>query len=205
MQKIIIVLVLFFITYKSVHSQSMNGENKEDERIARLTQDEKLTELVKSPDGKWIAFVKKSKFIIPSDCTYFFAKGDQADEIWIIDTTKMTKKLLVAPHFDCEEVSKLVIDPHHLQFSPDSTTIYFETSAWVTSSAVHAVDTDGKNLRFVTDGSDLKFVQSGTYKGNIIVNRHRYHFKGDNPLGSSNDDWLLTPIGKQIKLYKKQD
>jgi hypothetical protein len=117
----------------------------------------------------------------------------------------MTKKLLVAPHFGCKDVSKVIIDPHNLQFSPDSKTLYFETSAWVTSGAIHAVNVNGNHLRFVTDGSELRVVKSGSYKGDIIVNQHRYRFKGDTPLGSYNWDWLFTPTGKQIKLYKKID
>ena len=75
----------------------------------------------------------------------------------------------------------------------------------MTSGAIHAVDVDGKHLRFVTHGGELRVVQSGSYKGDIIVNQHRYHFKGDTPLGSYNWDWLFTPTGKQIKLYKKLD
>src|SRR5579872_2570603 len=42
----------------------------------------------------------------------------------------------------------------------NSKILYFETAAWVTSGAVHAVATNGKHLRFVTDGSDLRIVQS---------------------------------------------
>src|SRR3989338_2660307 len=97
-------------------------------------------------------------------------KGDHADEIWIVNTEKMTKKLLVPPHFTCSDVTKLVIDPHHLRFSPDSNTLYFETSAWVTSGAIHAVNVDGKHERFVTDGTELRIVQTGSYKGDLIVN-----------------------------------
>ena len=47
------------------------------------------------------------------------------------------------------------------------------------------------------------FIKSG--KGDIIVNQHRYRFKDDTPLGSYNWDWIFTPTGRQIKLYKKED
>ena len=67
------------------------------------------------------------------------------------------------------------------------------------------MDVDGNHLRFVTAGGRLRVVQYGKYKDNIIVNQHRYRFKGDTPLGSYNWDWLFTPTGKQIKLYKKED
>ncbi|HEU5280762.1 MAG TPA: hypothetical protein VFU82_02125 [Gammaproteobacteria bacterium] len=190
MQKIILLICLC-ATFTALYAQDTQHKN------------EKSTNLAKSPDGEWIAFVKKSNYTIPSNCFYFSEKGNQANEIWVVNTKATTKKLLVTPHFNCKDVSKIIIDPHNLQFSPDSKTLYFETSAWVTSGAIHAVDINGRHLRFVTDGSELRVVQSGLYKGNIIVNQHRYSFKGNTPIGSYNWDWLFTPTGKQIKLYKK--
>lgn len=205
MQKILIVFIFLCTTFTTIYAHDTHRKKEKDTRILQLTKDAKLTDLTKSPDGKWIVFVKKSNYTIPSNCFYFSEKGEHADEIWIVNTKKMTKKLLVAPHFSCGDVSKVIIDPHNLQFSPNSKTLYFETSAWVTSGAIHAVDVDGSHLRFVTDGGELRVVQSGPYKSDIIVNQHRYRFKGDTPLGSYNWDWLFTPTGKQIKLYKKED
>ncbi len=204
MQKILIVFILLCTIFTPVYAQDTQCKKEKDARFLRLTKNEKLTDLTESPDGKWVVFVKKSNYIIPSNCFYFSEKGERANEIWIVNTKEMTEKLLVAPYFSCGDVSKIIIDPHNLQFSPNSKTLYFETSAWVTSGAIHAVDIDSNHLRFVTDGSELRVVQSGPYKGDIIVNQHRYRFKGDTPLGSYNWDWLFTPTGKQIKLYKKE-
>lgn len=203
MQKILMVLILLCAS-TTVYAEDTLHKKEKDAKVFQLTKNTKLTNLIESPDGKWIAFVKKSNFTIPSNCFYSAEKGEHANEIWIVNTREMTKKLLVAPHFICGDVSKVVIDPHNLQFSPNSKTLYFETSAWVTSGAIHAVDVDGNHLRFVTDGNELRVVQSGPYKGDIIVNQHRYRFKGDTPLGSYNWDWLFTPTGMQIKLYKKE-
>ena len=199
------VFICLCIIFATAYAQDTQSEKEKSLKISQLTKNVKLTDLIESSDGKWIVFVKKSNYTIPSNCFYFSEKGEQADEIWIVNTKEITKKLLVAPQFSCKDASKVIIDPHHLQFSPDSKTLYFETSAWVTSGAIHAVDVDGNHLRFVTDGSELRVVQSGRYKGDIIVNQHRYRFKGDTPLGSYNWDWLFTPTGKQIKLYKKID
>ena len=205
MQKILITFIFLCAFFTAVHAQNIQHKKEKETRLLQLTKDAKLTNLTQSPDGNWIVFIKTSNYTIPSNCFYFSQKGEQADEIWIINTKEMSKKLLVAPHFSCADVSKVIIDPHNLQFSPDNKTLYFETSAWVTSGAIHAVDVDGNHLRFVTHGDNLRVVQSGQYKGDIIVNQHRYRFKGDTPLGSYNWDWLFTPSGKQIKLYKKKD
>lgn len=169
--------------------------------IKQLTQDAKTTDQVLSPNGRWLVYIKKSNFIVRSNCFYPISKGEHCDEIWIVDLKKINKQLLVANHFSCGDVTKVILDPHHLEFSPDSKTLYFETSAWVVSGAIHAVDINGKNLRFVTAGGDFHVVQNGPYKGNLIVNQHRYHDGG----GSYNWDWLFTPTGKQIKLYQKED
>ena len=87
-----------------------------------------------------------------------------------------------------------------MQFSPDSKTLYFATSAWATSGAIHAIDVNGKNLRFITAGNEYHVVTHGKYRGDLIVNQHRYHDQG----GSYDWDWLFTPQGKQIKLYRKE-
>lgn len=201
MQKILIIFTLLVFCFSAGYANGSKNETAKNKRIDQLTRGAKLTDLIESPNGKWIAFVKKSNFIVPKNCFYFFSKGDHADEIWMVDTDTMTKKLLVLPYFTCGDVTKVILDPHHLRFSPDNKTLYFETSAWVTSGAVHAINVDGKNERFVIDGDELHIVQTGKYKGDLIVNQHRYHDKG----GSYNWDWLFTPLGKQIKLYKKED
>ncbi len=173
MRKILIVFVLLF-AIAIVNAQDTQRGKEKNAKIAKLTQDAKLTDLIESIDGKWIVFVKKSNYTVPSNCFYFFTKGEQANEIWIVNTGEMTKKLLVAPHFSCGDVSKVILDPHSLQFSPDSKTLYFETSAWVTSGAVHAVNVDGNHLRFVTDGSELSVVQSGHNCESTSLSRWRW-------------------------------
>ncbi|MBI4384720.1 MAG: hypothetical protein HY579_11890, partial [Nitrospinae bacterium] len=44
-------------------------------------------------------------------------------------------------------------------FSPDSKTIYFNTPAWAVSDAIHAIDTDGENERFVTPGDLVEVIK----------------------------------------------
>ena len=199
--------LLFFETLfadTGIYTYSKSGNiffySKKGNRVLQLTHSGKSKHAVLSPNGRYVVYVKKSNFVAPRNCFYFYLRGEHADEIWIADLSNMEKRLLVFPTFDCDDVSKDTMDPHHLIFSPNGKTIYFETSAWVTSGAVHAVDVDGKNSRFVIDGTELRIVQTGRYKGDLIVNQHRYHDKG----GSYNWDWLFTPEGKQIKLYKKE-
>ena len=117
----------------------------------------------------------------------------------------MKKRILVKDNFACDDPEKKITDPVQLHFSSNSKTLYFQTSAWVTSGAIHAIDMDSKSPRFVTDGNEYHVIKYGKYRGDLVINQHRYRFKGDTPLGSYDWDWLYTPQGKQIKLYKKED
>src|SRR5471030_2201523 len=107
MQKIVMILIFLYTILTTVYAQGTQHK-EENAKILQLTKNEKLTDLTESPDGKWIVFVKKSNYTIPSNCFYFSEKGEHADEIWIANTKEMTKKLLVAPHFSCGDVSKVI-------------------------------------------------------------------------------------------------
>ena len=95
MQKIVMVLIFLCTALTTAYAQDAQRKKEKDARILQLTKDEKLTDLTKSLDGKWIAFVKKSNYTIPSNCFYSAKKGDQADEIWIVNAKEMAKKLWV--------------------------------------------------------------------------------------------------------------
>lgn len=200
MQKIIIIFTLLFFCFSEGFANEQNNIDK-NKKIDELTRGAKLTDLIESPNGKWIAFVKRSHHIIPRACAFSLTKTNYADEVWIVDLSTMHKKILVGVHPDCDHPKKVIIDPNDLQFSPDSKTLYFATSAWATSGAIHAIDVDGKNLRYVTYANEYHVVQHGKYRGDLIAYQHRYHDKG----GSYDWDWLFTPQGKQIKFYKKEN
>lgn len=201
MRKILITLISSCFIFSIAYAGDSQNEIEKNKKIDRLTRGAKLTDLIESPDNQWVAFVKTSHKIIPRSCAFSLTTTNYADEIWMINVTTMQKKLLVAENPDCDHPEKTIIDPNDLQFSPDSKTLYFATSAWATSGAIHAVDADGKNLRFITAGNEYHVVIDGKYRGDLIVNQHRYHDQG----GSYDWDWLFTPTGKQIKLYRKED
>jgi hypothetical protein len=159
-------------------------------------------ESVTSPNGRWVAYVKKSSHIVSEECADFaILNGPYANEIWIRDLKSMKKRLLVRDNFSCYIPMKKMIDPQDLNFSPDSKTLYFSASAWTTSGAIHAVNVINGHEWFVTDGNEYSVVMNGKYTGDLIVNQHRYHDEG----GSYDWYWLFTPSGKQIKLYAKED
>lgn len=214
MTKIIVIIITFLFTTSAFSDQAVYAYDENDHvyyfskiknKVMQLTFSGIDHHTSLSPDGRWIAFTKRSKNIIPDACAFSSTKTDYANQLWIYDLKLMKKRLLVVDNFACDHPTKVIIDPSDLQFSPDSKTLYFETSAWATSGALHAIDITGKNLRFVTDCNEYRVVMHGRYKGDIVATQHRYHFKGNTPLGSYDWEWLFTPMGKQIKLYKKKD
>ena len=86
------------------------------------------------------------------------------------------------------------IDDPSLQFSPDGKKVYFISSAWVTSGAVHSVNIDGTGEQFITDGNTLQVIDKGGAKGYLIIRRHKYFLTG----GSYDWLWLVSPEGKEI-------
>lgn len=147
-----------------------------------------------SPNRHFIAFIRRSNQIIPKGCGDFSDTGSKyGNEIWIYDFESKKERLLVANNFDCNTPEKLIVDPTDLQFSPDSKTLYFITSAWVTSGAVHAVNTDGTGQRYVIPANSLEVIPIGEYKGFLIVNQHRYFIGA----GSYDWYWVFSPSGKE--------
>ena len=69
--------------------------------------------------------------------------------------------------------------------------------AWATSAAIHEVDLKTKKERFVCDGNELGIVSKGKYKGNLVVNQHRYYSNSDG--GSYDHYYLVDENGKVLK------
>lgn len=44
-----------------------------------------------SPNGRWIAFTKRSKKIMPDACAFSTTKTDYANQLWIYDLKTMKK------------------------------------------------------------------------------------------------------------------
>jgi hypothetical protein len=87
----------------------------------------------------------------------------------------------------------------HLFLSPDGKTLYFQSSAWATSDAVHSLDIATKRASYVTAGQIACVVLQGEYQGDLVVEQHRYFVQG----GSHDDLYLYEPTGKEIGLVSQ--
>jgi len=162
-----------------------------------------------SPDRKAVAFIRKSDeeaYLAVGAEEDYTPEGLLADQVWIVNIDDKQERMLVKnrrPDPDnskgdgvTEELKKTIahIDGESLQFSPDGKRIYFITSAWVTSGAVHCVNTNGTDEHFVIASNSLMVIDKGRYKGHLIVRQHNYF------LGAGSYDWLwmFTPEGKKV-------
>ena len=157
-----------------------------------------------SPDNKTIAFVRTSDILVPKSCVHFaFTSDDYANQVWIYDIATKKEKLLVKNNFLCDKLEEVIVDPEDLQFSPNSKILYFTTSAWVTSGALHAANVDGTNLRYLAPANSYQVVYNGKYKNRLIIQQHRYFSTTGE--GSYDWYWLYTLQGKQIKTLGPMD
>lgn len=136
--------------------------------------------IVFSEDGNKIVYIAKSENKIPEKCADFSEAGDDfGNEVRVYDIISETVSTLAENNFSCESPSEKIVDPHNLQFSPNGKMLYFMTSAWATSGALHKINVDGSNLQYVTSANDFTIVPSGMYKGNLCVRQHRYLENGE--------------------------
>src|SRR3990167_633242 len=183
--------------------------------FSQFSFSESVPEGVLSPDGKIIAFIKSTQNIIPNSCQTFSnsdtspaidpvtgltidsdqdKNADYAEQIWIYDVKSKKEHLLVDRNFSCNDPEKQMLDPQQLQFSPDGKKLYFLATGWVTSAALHVVNVDTKNERYLIPANKYSIVSKGQYKGYIIAWQHRYFVA----LGSYNWYSLYAPSGKRI-------
>lgn len=139
-------------------------------------------ESVTSPSGDLVAFRRGT----PDRLVESLGPGmHEATEIWTSKPDGSDEQLLVRGD---EGHSDL----HNLQFSPDGQQLYYLSTGWVTSHALHAVAVHTGERRYVCPGSSFEVLRDGTHGGHLIVEQHRYY-----PMGGSYDSpWLFTPDGK---------
>jgi len=148
---------------------------------------------VLSPDKHFAVFVQAAPGAKIST-----GLGDAApNQVWLLDTrTLQTTRLVVSrPSDDMKQVLGGLNSP---TFSANGREVYFLSSAWATSDAVHAVDVRTHTVRFVCDGNTLCVIRQGRYQGDLVVNKHKYHPNGG---GSYEANWLVSPSGRELKLW----
>lgn len=162
-----------------------NGKTKQ------LSGFSKVKDAALWPDRTHIAFIKGTTAKpIPT------GSGDApADQVWLAEADGRVPTLLVTSR-DVPDVKNILGGLTAPCFAPSGRTVYFLSQAYAVSDAVHAVDVATKAVRFVCAGNTVEVVTKGVFRGDLIVQQHRYR-AGEG--GAYDDFWLINPRGKDIK------
>jgi len=179
-----------------LHAQKVSADKKGNifyidarGKRTRLTTEGKDADPCLSPNGRQIAFVHR---VAGKDIST--GSGDASPtELRLMDIDGTHMSVLVRSA-EAEKPEDVLADFTSPTFSPDGRTIFFSSAAYATSGAVHAYDTVSGAVRFVMGGNDPQVVPAGEYKGDLLVEQHRYFLGG----GSYDWYWLFDPDGTEI-------
>jgi dipeptidyl aminopeptidase/acylaminoacyl peptidase len=147
-----------------------------------------------SSDGKLVVFVR--------DISSRKKDGEQEpfSELWISSLSSGDSQRLLTNQ-PASQPEKNLTDFNRPAFSPDGKSVYFISSAWATSDAIHALDLKSRKVRYISPGNSLLVIRSGKYVGFLIAQKHKYF-----PAGGSYDHyWLVTPQGREAGLVGPEE
>lgn len=161
--------------------------------LRQLTRDGSASDPAWSPDGRLLAYAKKTKGRIVST-----GVGDmEAGELWTVRADGTGNRMLFRGR-ESERVEGTIAGVSAPRFSPDGRRIYVFGSAWATSGTVWAVNADGSGARFLTSGNSLEVVPEGPYRGHLLLTKHEYLDEA----GSWDPLYLCRPNGTKRYLLE---
>ena len=158
------------------------------DRAFKITNDGRNRSVVKSPDGKLIAFVRQD--VLPA------GEGDDGQtslRVAAISTGEVRQALGPTRSDDPKQDMHSFDNPH---WSLEGGYIYVDAAAWPGSTAVHQVKLATGQERFVIEGSVRGIVRDGPYRGYLLIRRHIFPRV---PGGvTTNPVYLIRPDGTII-------
>lgn len=190
----LLVLALLLPSAAVAQSVTVRGGNvfyraSESAQARQLTSAGVDREPRLSPDGRRVAFIRGT----PGDSVETATGYGETTELWTIRVDGSDARRWVRGRAS-DEPARALAQLRTPQWSPDGQRVYFQSSAWVTSGAVHALDLAAGTERFVAPGNSLEVVPRGEFAGHLLVEQHRYFLAG----GSYDWIWLLTPDGRAV-------
>ncbi|ABK61086.1 hypothetical protein [Clostridium novyi] len=99
--------------------------------------------------------------------------GDiENNQLWL-KYSNGQEKLLVSSREE-EDVRYVIAGISNPKFTSDKKSIYFLSEAWAVSAAVHKVDVETGEEKFICDGNYFEIIENGKYKGKLLVIKHKY-------------------------------
>ncbi len=154
-----------------------NGDvlmHKDGGAVQTLVDSNDVREAVLTPDGQWLAYIR-----VP---------GGGRDEIWLMDTRSGVARRMLSSSPDADPTRNLT-DFSNLAFSANGRQLFFLTSAWPTSRALHRISLTSSRALYMTDANDLRVITRGPKAGSLLVQKQ---------LGEGSDlrtRWCLVSSG----------
>lgn len=177
------------------------GYTIKDVKAESLRTDEPIVQKetkVYSLNRKMYAFVRSSKDMAPNgageapiDVIYLSTGPAPARPLFKKGTTFDTKQAL--GKITLSGITDLV-------FSPTKPELYFLNAGYAVSGIVLAIDLNTGSIRHVIDGNSINWISTGKWKGNLLVERHKYN---DN--GAYNVQCAVSPTGKELAELRRVD
>ena len=150
-----------------------------------------------SPDGRHVAFIKAA----PGVKIDTGSGSSDPNQLWVLDTATGKATCLVKSR-NADDLKQILAGLSRPAFSADGRDVFFQSSAWAVSDAVHAVSLATRRVRFVCDGNSFFVIGRGRHRGMLIVEKHKYH-SGEG--GAYNAAWLVAPSGRELKRWGKEE
>lgn len=190
-----IFLIVFFVF---IFWEFNQFKNKKDISINSSSNPTKTSEECPSTDVFWprsdnINNNKNEFYTISKDGHMeAYVKGEDVEILVVNNSNKTVFEIKEKPDSD---PYKNLTNFSNLQFSIDNKELYFNTSAWTTDAAIHALNLKTGQIRFIDSGQPFIVIPNGIYSGKIIAVIHKY-FVGP---GSYDWYWLVDPkTGEEI-------
>lgn len=123
-----------------------------------------------SHNKQWVAFVETmQQDNIPEACEEQLRDERRVDRLWLYDVKQHINHLLISPNLNCTDPKAVIAMIDEVDFSPDDNTIYFQTTAWKISGALHAIDINGTHLRYLQPSKDFFVILDGRFKGDLAI------------------------------------
>lgn len=137
-------------------------------------------EVLQSPDGRWTAYLVSAE------------DDPSAAGLWLRGPGTPPAGRRLAPRAQAEPERNLS-GFNNLAFSPDSRALYFLTTAWTTSDALHRLPLEGGAPAYLGPANSVQPIAQGRHAGELIVQRHQYR-----PGGGSHEAYCLLSADGQL-------
>ena len=161
-------------------------------KSVQLTASGMDLEPVLSPNGAMVVFTRKVAQSAMLTCD---PAVPERRELWIVGANKGNERRLLASK-ESSDPKDALCDFNNKQFSSDNRKVLFDTPAWATSGALHAIDLTTGVEHYMLPSNGFRVLtecEMHEYRDHLVVNQHRYFVFG----GSYDWYWLFSPDGKK--------